>query len=117
MYKRQIPLHLPKGTIKLRVPHYRGGLISANLDGQQSKRIVIPPYEETFSVSENGQYFLNITVYPSRNNAFGPVHLADKCEEWFGPSAWRSYDDAWTDGYCLKEEGVLSKPVITIFPD
>lgn len=111
-----IPLHLPKGTIKLRVPHYRGGLISANLDGQQSKRIVIPPYEETFSVSENGQYFLNITVYPSRNNAFGPVHLADKCEEWFGPSAWRSYDDAWTDGYCLKEEGILSKPVITIFP-
>ena len=69
-----------------------------------------------FSISK-GQHFLNITVYPSRNNAFGPVHLADKCEEWLGPSAWRSYDDAWTDGYCLKEEGILSKPVITILPD
>lgn len=112
-----VPLQLPRGKIKLRVPHYRGGLIRANLDGEQTKRIVLPPYMQFFSVSQKGQHFLNITVYPSRNNAFGPVHLADKCEEWLGPSAWRSYDDAWTDGYCLKEEGILSKPVITILPD
>ena len=74
-----VPLQLPRGKIKLRVPHYRGGLIRANLDGEQTKRIVLPPYMQFFSVSQKGQHFLNITVYPSRNNAFGPVHLADKC--------------------------------------
>ncbi|MDY3251169.1 MAG: glycosyl hydrolase [Candidatus Choladocola sp.] len=108
----KIPFQTYGGRILVKIPHYRSGLLKVSVDGGEEQAVIYPPYECTFAGCDAGEHILKIRAFVSRNNAFGPVHMADRKEQWFGPSAWRTEGDAWTEGYILKEEGILSVPVI-----
>jgi hypothetical protein len=56
-----------------------------------------------------GAHELAITVHGHRRNAFGAVHCCDPRWTWWGPNAWRSEGDAWTDGYVLRPGGLLAE--------
>lgn len=57
---------------------------------------------------------LELTLLGNRQNAFGPVHLADSEERWIGPNAWRSTDSRWTESYRLDRLGIRTRPEVEI---
>ncbi|MDO4336840.1 MAG: glycosyl hydrolase [Eubacteriales bacterium] len=105
----EIPFKNSGEEIEVCIPHYRAGVLKADIDGGKSQIVALPPYRAAFGHVMPGEHILRVIAYISRGNAFGPVHLADEKEEWFGPSAWRSHKDAWTESYRLKQEGLLSR--------
>lgn len=109
----EIPFETTKENISIRIPHYRAGLLRVWVDEDASVPVVLPPYERSFEKIRPGKHILKVKAYISRNNSFGPVHLADEKDEWFGPSAWRTQGDRWTESYRLSEQGLLSKVEIT----
>ena len=91
-------------------PHYDGAAIRAALDGELKGYLVYAPYRLTLGKVEQGLHRLELTLLGNRNNAFGPVHLADEKEKWIGPDAWRSKGARWTESYRLKRLGIRSRP-------
>lgn len=116
MLTYKIPVDIPeKCALRVRVPHYRGAFVKVGLEGKNENMLVLPPYETDIQNVDCGPQVLNISVCIPRTNTFGPVHLADEKEEWFGPSAWRSEGDAWSENYCLRPEGILSEIQVKMY--
>ena len=101
------------GRLTLRVPHYRGGVISVALDGKEVGVIALPPYRLKLGTVSPGEHEIDIVLYVPRTNAFGPVHNADEKYTWWGPNSWRTDGDAWTYEYRLKPQGIISTPIVS----
>ena len=111
-FRYEIPLTSEGGELSLVVPHYRGALVTVELDGKPVGRVIYPPYRLALGAPAAGNHTLTLSLFVSRQNGFGPLHNADEFRH-DTPSAWRSGDDKWTDSYRLTREGILSKPVLT----
>jgi len=99
------------GRLAVTVPHYAGAAVRVEIDGKRSY-IVYPPYRAVFEDLEAGEHKLDIVLLGNRQNAFGPVHLADAKRNWIGPDAWRTAGSWWTESYRLKPIGLLSAPIL-----
>ena len=111
-----IPLTTEAGTLAVCAPHYDGAAIRAALDGEPKGYLVYAPYRLTLGEVEKGPHLLELALLGSRQNAFGPVHLADEKEKWIGPNAWRSEGACWTESYRLKRLGIRSRPEVEFRP-
>ncbi len=100
------------GDLKITVPHYRGGLVSVELDGEDVGNIVYAPYSLTVGNVSAGKHVLGLKLWGSRVNSFGPLHLSDPMRGWIGPDAFRSTGASFSYQYNLKRVGILSTPVI-----
>lgn len=109
----RIPFESHGGRLKLSMPHYDGTAVRVQLDGQAVGHILYPPYELTLGAPRAGKHELILILLGNRQNAFGPLHLADGAERWIGPDAWRTEDAKWTDSYRLTSLGIRSAPRIT----
>jgi hypothetical protein len=108
-----IPFESPGGRLAVQASHYRGALWKADLDGQSSARVALPPY--VFEAeAPPGAHVLSLTVFGHRYNAFGAVHNSNTRHLWHGPDAWRTKGCAWSASYQLKPLGLLSAPVLTL---
>lgn len=105
-----IPFATEGGSVKLTIPHYNGAAVRIELDGDTKGHIAYPPYEMDLGTLKSGEHHLTVTLLGNRQNAFGPVHLADTVESWIGPDAWRSTENKWTDSYRLKPLGIRTAP-------
>lgn len=105
----EVPFETTKENITIQIPHYRAGLLMVWVDGLLPVPLVLPPYQVNLNNLKPGRHLLKVKAYISRNNSFGPVHLADEKDMWVGPSAWRTTGDRWTESYRLKPQGLLSK--------
>lgn len=105
------------GTLRLHLPHYRGAVIRATLDGTQSQMLAYPPYTLDFAGVAPGAHTLALKLYIPRTNGFASLHQADEKLRWLGPDAWRTTGDAWTESYRLSPEGILSPPTLTLLCD
>ena len=101
------------GELVLRASQYRGALQTVALDGGEEKAVIYPPYTVSLGVPAAGEHTVDVKLYGHRRNGFGPVHLADRADKWFGPIAWRSTGDRWCYDYRVVEEGVVTTPEIT----
>ena len=99
------------GDVKIWVPHYTGTAVRVMLDGKKSY-IAYSPYEVVLENVAPGCHTLELTLLGHRFNCFGPVHLADPIYPWQGPDCWRTGDVLWSDSYKLKEQGIMTAPVI-----
>ena len=99
------------GDLAVTVPHYAGAAVRVEVDGKQ-QYVVYPPYRTVIRDLAPGEHEVNIVLLGSRQNAFGPVHLADSQRKWIGPDAWRTAGATWTESYRLKPIGILSAPVL-----
>lgn len=101
---------LPAGGVgrALHVPHFRSPLLRAR-SGGWSEALAFAPYRVRLP---DDARTLDLTAYGSRVNTFGALHNADATVRWFGPDAWRSEGEAWSDEYLLKPQGVLTAPRI-----
>jgi len=99
------------GNVTVTVPHYAGSGIRVEVDCKKDY-ILYPPYRLELGKLPAGRHTLNLTLLGNRQNAFGPVHLADPHNDWHGPNIWRTIDEKWTESYRLRPIGILSAPVI-----
>lgn len=110
----QIPVELPKaGMLRVRASKFRCPLLKAGIDKTEGKIIAFSPYEVELPC-DGGKHILKLTAYGSRVNTFGAIHNCKDTENWFGPNAWRSKDDQWSDEYQLKPTGILKAPEIRL---
>ena len=100
------------GDLILRVPKYRGGLVTASLDGDNAQTIAFDPYRTTFKNVSAGKHTIDLTLYVTRVNTCGPVHLADEKFSYLGPKSYRTSGDQWSYEYNLVRQGILSTPVL-----
>ena len=116
-YGGNVTYHLPVttagGDVMLRSGRYRGALQTASMDSGKAEAVIFPPYRTQFTEVPAGEHIIDLTLFGHRRNSFGPVHLADLCDKWIGPNAWRSEGDKWCYDYVLCEEGILAEPEIT----
>ena len=114
-YSGNLTYHLNITTsgapLAVTVPHYAGAAVRVEIDGR-SQYTVYPPYRTVFDGLEAGEHTLDIVLLGNRQNAFGPVHLADIPRKWIGPDAWRTSGPWWTESYRLKPIGLLSAPIV-----
>ena len=99
------------GDLSVTVPHYAGAAVRVEVDGNR-EYVVFPPYRTVVKDLEPGEHTLDIVLLGNRQNAFGPVHLADARRSWIGPDAWRTSGPYWTESYRLKPLGLLSAPTV-----
>ena len=107
---------LPGGErIRLRLGLFSAPCVTADLDGKRVANLSLSPSEADLGLLSEGEHILDITVYPSRINSFGALHLNDASVLWYGPQAWRSTGMRWTRTYRLTPSGLLSEPHVFIY--
>ncbi|MBQ8182391.1 MAG: hypothetical protein IJ025_00630 [Clostridia bacterium] len=108
----KIPVEVTNNTLKVCASDYRGALISVKLDGNETGKIIYPPYCVFADGIEKGAHTLELTLFTHRYNTFGPVHLVNEKESWHGPDAWRTKGANWSYEYKLRQIGIMKAPVM-----
>ena len=96
--------------LRLRLGRFSAPCVTVELDGKRIANLSLSPSEADLGFLPEGEHTLDITVFPSRINSFGTLHLNDRSVIWYGPAAWRSAGMRWTRNYILAPSGLLSEP-------
>ncbi len=88
---------------------YRGVLASASLDGKPMGDLAFAPFQCSLGKVEAGEHELDLTLYGSRVNSFGAMHLSFRIH-YMGPRGWRSTGDMFNYEYQIQPLGVFSAP-------
>ena len=94
----------------MRLGSFSAPCVTVELDGKRIANLSLSPSEADLGFLPEGEHTLDITVFPSRINSFGTLHLNDRSVIWYGPAAWRSAGMRWTRNYILAPSGLLSEP-------
>lgn len=103
---------LTDGTVKIRVPRYRGGLVKVFADGRDWGNIAFSPYMIELVGLKKGDHEIAIKLYGTRQNGFAQLHFTPGSWFYQSPNSYRSTDDRWCYEYQLKEAGILTSPEI-----
>lgn len=77
------------------------------LNSRKMGTIAMPPYQLSLGTLESGiDYSLELKVFGNRDHCFGAVHANGEMPN-YGPVAWRTTGDQWTDGYWIRNMGIL----------
>lgn len=90
------------------IPHFAAPVVSIFLDGQELGCIAWQPNRIQLPPLSIGVHTLEIVAYGNRYNGFGTLHNANLNYKWYGPEAYRTTDDEWTDCYLTRPSGILS---------
>ncbi len=92
-----------------KVPHYAAPVLEVTLDGDRKGLIAFAPNELHLGCVREGTHILRITACGSRVNTFGELHNCNPEYKWYGPDSFRTEGDNWSEEYCLRETGILSR--------
>ena len=114
----EIPFETKGGRIALWLPHYRGSLVRAALDGTDCGRIVYSPYQLILEDVTPGKHVLSLKLFGNRFNTFGQLHLAaNSSYHWYGPNSYRTTGDLWCYEYWTRPTGILASPMLIELED
>jgi hypothetical protein len=102
------------GNYALHIPHFAAPLLDLVVDGRPPAPLAFAPYTLEVGPLAPGTHTLEIIAYGNRVNTFGNIHHPPERPIWYGPNAWRTQGDEWTDEYQLRPQGILSAPHILI---
>ncbi len=102
-------LDIPAATRESAFAGFSGTLLGVKLDGKECPEIAFAPYESSLGKVKKGKHRLEITLYNSRYNAFGSLHLPFRLE-WAGPNLWRTEGDYFTHDYHFHPAGIMFAP-------
>lgn len=88
--------------------HFCGTLARVALDGEDLGIVAFPPYRLDLSGISAGAHRLDMTLYVSRTNGFGPVHNVKTSGCFAVPGSWRTQGDAWCYDYLLTPQGIMA---------
>jgi hypothetical protein len=97
-------------SLILHIPKFHAPLIAVSVNGQRVMPIALPPYQVEIPLQKGQPNTLDLTVYGSRINTFGTLHNANDETFWYGPMAWRTEGQDWSDEYILKPCGIFVAP-------
>lgn len=97
----------------LSIPQFAGALVDVSVDGRAQEPIAFAPYRCHLQGVQPGEHAIDLTLYGTRENAFGPLHWATP-GNWVGPHAWRTGGEEWCYEYRLKPAGILSAPALCV---
>ena len=106
-----LPFETEEQENLLVVDKYNGALINVKVDEKERGKIVYPPYKLPLKDIKKGTHILELTIYLSRINCFGPIHQCVDTK-WHGPETWYFTDEKWAYEYQLKVTGILKSPKI-----
>ena len=110
----RIPFHLDEAAaIRVRTGRYEGAVIVAHLDGHPVGRIAFHPYTLVVEGLSGGSHLLELTLYATRVNTFGPHHAFGGVA-YKGPMSWYTGGDGWSYEYGLHPVGLMRTPVIEV---
>ena len=88
---------------------FAGVLLDVKLDGIPMGDVAFAPYELDLGMVSPGKHELAVTVYGSRANSFGALHLAGRIW-WTGPYTWREEGNLFREDYRPFPFGLLRPP-------
>ncbi|MGI8906158.1 MAG: glycosyl hydrolase [Candidatus Sumerlaeaceae bacterium] len=113
-------VELPESTtrLKLRLPQWRGSVVTVSLNGDERGQIAYPPYElEIAGPHAAGQNEITVEVVGTPKNLLGP-HFATTppAGRWTGPNAWDNAPSTPPPGseYEIFPYGLMQAPVIYV---
>lgn len=109
----KVPFACDEGDITVTADEYAGALIAVRLDGKEVGKIVLPPYEISIPYVPAGKHILELTLYASRINTFGALHLTAPLY-WKGPNMWYTENNLYSEEYRLTDIGIMKKPKLQI---
>lgn len=98
-----------KRRIAIRVPHFRAPVLSVSVDGKEKGLIAFDPHELPLGELASGTHLLEITACGNRFNTFGTLHNCNPEYKWYGPDSYRTTGSEWSEAYCLRPFGILSR--------
>ena len=98
----------------LHVPEFAAALLTVRVDGAPAGQIAYAPHRLVLNDIKQGVHHIEIDAYIGRHNGFGPLHNSNDQFTWYGPDAWRTCGDEWTDDYRLLQGGILSAPEVYV---
>ncbi len=106
-----MPGALTTGVAAKEVPFggYRGVLLCARLDGKDVGNLAFAPYQCDLGMVKKGEHSLDLTLYGSRVNNAGTVHITFRIR-WAGPGAWRTRGDMFSYEYQIQPLGITTAP-------
>lgn len=90
------------------IPHTTAPVLSVRLDGQEIGNVAWQPNLVALPALSAGEHVLEVVAYGNRYNGFGTLHNANPNYKWYGPDAYRTTGDEWTDCYLIRPSGILS---------
>ncbi len=102
---------LPDAPMALRIPKFHAPLIVVDVNAKRVGRIIRPPHlVELPPIS--GEVQFDLTCFGDLINTFGCLHNCNPQERWWGPPAYRTRGEHWTDGYDIRPKGIVVAPVL-----
>lgn len=103
-------IDVPRDSLILRTPHYRGALIRVLVDGKDQGPIIFSPYQMTVTGLTAGTHHVTLRLFGNRQNGFGQLHHTQGIYFYQSADSWRSTGDRWRYEYQLKPLGILKGP-------
>lgn len=107
-----LKLQVPRGQFTLRSSYYRGAMIGVYVDEKREGSIAFSPYAFEKKGLTSGVHTVTLELYGNRRNTFGTLHNCNENTTWFGPDAWRTNGDSYSEEYQLKRVGILKRPIV-----
>ena len=110
-------VNMPGGLCNRQASHecdfagFRGTLLSVRLDEKEMGDIAFSPYQLSLGTLTAGEHKMELKLFGSRVNCFGPLHLTTHID-WIGPQAWRTEGDLYSDDYRVSPLGVTRSPML-----
>ncbi len=95
--------------ISIRVPHFVSPVLEVAVDQKQKGLIAYAPHLLRVGELEEGEHELTICAYGNRFNSFGTLHNCNDEYKWYGPDSYRTKAGEWSEAWCLRPFGILSR--------
>lgn len=90
---------------------FQGALVEAAIDGAEPVPIAFSPFQTELGELSAGEHRLDLTLYCTRINSFGAVHLANRVR-YCGPPSYRTSGNHFSYDYTLLPQGIMRSPLI-----
>lgn len=120
VYRKHIRCHKEDSQrLHLQLNKPVGTLFEARVNGQLAGPIAWQPWEiDITDLVNEGNNTIEIIVYGSLRNAFGPLHNSQYQKKgnnwWIGPESFTD-EKCWTDAYMLEPYGLLEGAALVLF--
>lgn len=96
-------------SVKVRVPHFRSPVLEVSVDGEKKGLIAYAPHVCSLGTLSAGSHVLEICACGNRFNSFGTLHNCNDEFQWYGPDSYRTRGCEWSEAWCLRPFGILSR--------
>ena len=107
-YRFRIHVEDEEKQLYLHIPHMACPVAEVYVDGAKAGLIAWQPFSVKLPQLTQGEHEIEILACGSRYNGFGTLHNANPYYKWYGPDAFRTSGDEWTDNYLVRPSYLLS---------